>query len=59
MIEFNTGDFVYGPSPYGYEFRAVYQVIEQTNPDRVLVRSFINKTEFVYPVADLEFIHEG
>jgi len=59
MIKFNAGDFVYGPSPLGFEYRAVYQVIEQTNPDRVLVRSFINKTEFVYPVADLEFIHEG
>ncbi len=58
MIKFNTGDFVYGPSPYGYEFRAVYQVIEQTNPDRVLCRNS-NGSEYLYPVADLEFIHEG
>lgn len=58
MIKFNTGDLVYGPSPHGYEYRAVYEVIEQTNPDRVVCRSFIHKSEFVYPVGDLQFIQE-
>ena len=58
MMVFNARDFVYGPSPYGYEFRAVYQVIEQTNPHRVLCRHS-NGQEYLYPVADLEFIHEG